>query len=52
MDLSVEQRLEMGRKGRQRVIDKFDLDKQVKQVEDVYRKLSIQVSSIEPSQSH
>jgi glycosyltransferase involved in cell wall biosynthesis len=39
MDLSVEQRLEMGRKGRQRVIDKFDLDKQVKQVEDVYRKL-------------
>ncbi|MDH6066719.1 glycosyltransferase [Chrysosporum ovalisporum APH033B] len=52
MDLSVEQRLEMGEKGRQRVIDKFDLDKQVKQVEDIYRKLSIQVSSIEPSQSH
>ncbi|MDH6076675.1 glycosyltransferase [Chrysosporum ovalisporum FSS-45] len=39
MDLSVEQRLEMGRKGRQRVIDKFNLDKQVKQVEDIYRKL-------------
>jgi glycosyltransferase involved in cell wall biosynthesis len=39
MNLSVEQRLEMGRKGRQRVIDKFDLDKQVKQVEDIYRKL-------------